>query len=52
MVASYLDQAMEQAEIIEWGAYFSRIVRQFLDFHPYLETQHRAYKQRVLSGQA
>ena len=41
-----------QTEDFDRGAYFSRIVRQFLDFRPYLETQRRAYKQRVLSGQA
>ncbi len=40
-----------QTEDLDRGAYFSRIVRQFLDFRPYLETQRRAYKQRVLNGQ-
>ena len=39
-----------QTEDFDRGAYFSRIVRQFLDFRPYLETQHRAYKQRVLEN--
>ena len=41
-----------QTDDFDRGAYFSRIVRQFLDFRPYLETQQRAYKQRVLNGQS
>lgn len=40
-----------QTDDFDRGAYFSRIVRQFLDFRPYLETQQRAYKQGVLNGE-
>ncbi len=41
-----------QTDDFDRGEYFSRIVRQFLDFRPHLETQQRAYKQGVLNGQA
>jgi len=40
-----------QTEDFDRGAYFSRIVRQFLDFRPYLDVQRQAYKQRILHGQ-
>jgi len=32
------------------GSTYSKIVRQYLDFYPYLTEQRNAYKQRVLSG--
>ena len=32
------------------GELYSRIVREYLDFYPYLEVQRKAYKERVLSG--
>ena len=34
----------------EHGAYFSKVVRQYLDFLPYLNVQRAAYKRRLLSG--
>ena len=34
------------------GSYYSKIVRQYFDFEPYLRVQRQAYKQRILSGQA
>ncbi|MFO8034722.1 MAG: nucleotidyltransferase domain-containing protein [Candidatus Bipolaricaulota bacterium] len=34
------------------GETYSRIVRRYLDFLPYLEIQRRAYKRRILDGQA
>ena len=34
------------------GTYYSLIIRQYLDFLPYLTTQRRAYKRRALHGQA
>ena len=34
------------------GDYFSRIMRQYFDFLPYLEAQRKAYKRRTLRGQA
>ncbi len=33
------------------GSYYSKIVRLYLDFLPYLEVQRKAYKQRLLGGQ-
>jgi predicted nucleotidyltransferase len=32
------------------GATYSKIVRQFLDFYPYLSVQREAYKKRILDG--
>jgi len=34
------------------GAMYSRVVRQYLDFLPYLKVQREAYKRRILLGQA
>lgn len=34
------------------GAFFSKIIRQFCDFRPFLDVQRRAYKQRTLNDQA
>ena len=33
------------------GSYYSKIVRLYLDFLPYLEVQRKAYKERLLGGQ-
>ena len=30
---------------------YSQIVRQYLDFYPYLKEQRKAYKRRILFGQ-
>ncbi len=32
------------------GATYSRIVRKYLDFYPYLTVQRKAYKKRILHG--
>lgn len=32
------------------GSMYSKIIRQYLDFAPYLETQRKAYKRRIESG--
>jgi predicted nucleotidyltransferase len=32
------------------GSTYSKIVRQYLDFYPYLTEQRKAYKKRILSG--
>lgn len=32
------------------GSYYSKILRQYLDFLPYLEVQREAYKRSILSG--
>ena len=34
----------------ESGAFYSNIVRKYLDFLPYLEVQRQAYKRRILNG--
>ena len=34
------------------GSYFSRTVREYFDFEPYLRIQRRALKKRLLDGQA
>ena len=41
-----------QAEDFDRGAFYSKVVRQYLDFLPYLDVQRRAYKKRILSGQS
>jgi hypothetical protein len=38
-------------EDFDASAFFSKIVRQFLDFRPYLDVQRQAYKTRVIHGQ-
>ena len=40
-----------QADDFDRGATYSRIVRQYLDFLPYLKVQREAYKRRILLGQ-
>jgi len=40
-----------QAEDFDRGAMYSRVVRQYLDFLPYLRVQREAYKRRLLRGQ-
>lgn len=38
-----------QAEGFQRGTTYSNIVRQYLDFQPYLKVQREAYKRRILS---
>lgn len=38
------------ADDFDRGTTYSRIVRQYLDFLPYLEVQRAAYKRNILSG--
>lgn len=40
-----------QAEGFDSGSYFSKVIRQYFDYKPYLKVQRQAYKRRVLSGQ-
>lgn len=40
-----------QAEDFDRGAMYSKIVRQYLDFVPYLKVQREAYRRRILLGQ-
>jgi predicted nucleotidyltransferase len=32
------------------GSMYSKVIRQYLDFEPYLKTQRKAYKRRILRG--
>lgn len=41
-----------QTEDFDRGGFYSLIVRQYLDFVPYLEVQREAYKRRLLRGQS
>ena len=34
------------------GMFYSKIIRQYLDFLPYLRIQRKAYKRRILNGQS
>ena len=45
------NQIVYQAEDFDRGSTYSLIVRQYLDFLPYLKVQREAYKRRILSGQ-
>ncbi len=40
-----------QREDFERGTYYSKIIREYLDFLPYLNVQRAAYKRRILNGQ-
>jgi len=40
-----------QTQEFDSGAMYSKVVRQYLDFLPYLEVQRAAYKRRMLLGQ-
>jgi predicted nucleotidyltransferase len=46
------NQLIYQCEDFDRGAYYSKIIRQYLDFLPYLDVQREAYKRRILNGQA
>ena len=39
-----------RAKGFDRGATYSKIVRQYLDFYPYLTEQRNAYKKRILGG--
>lgn len=41
-----------QREDFDRGAFYSQVVRKYLDFLPYLEVQRKAYRRRILGGQA
>ncbi|MBC7225808.1 MAG: nucleotidyltransferase domain-containing protein [Thermoflexales bacterium] len=43
-----LNRVVYQAEDFDPGEMYSRIVRQFLDFLPYLQVQREAYRRRIL----
>jgi predicted nucleotidyltransferase len=45
------NQLVYQHADFDRGAFYSQIVRQYLDFLPYLEVQRKAYQRRILLGQ-
>ena len=45
------NRVVYQTEDFDRGSTYSKIVRQYLDFLPYLEVQRAAYKRWILSGQ-
>jgi predicted nucleotidyltransferase len=45
-----LNQLVYEGEGFDRGSFYSRIVRMYLDFSPYLEVQRKAYRRRILSG--
>ncbi len=47
-----LNRLVYQTSDFDRGDYYSRIMRQYFDFLPYLETQRKAYKRRALHGEA
>lgn len=46
------NQVVYRTEAFDRGAYYSRVVRMYLDFLPYLKVQREAYKRRILNGQS
>lgn len=46
-----LNRVVYQAEDFDRGEMYSRVVRQYLDFLPYLQIQREAYKRRILHDQ-
>ena len=45
------NQVIYQTEDFDRGTFYSKVVRQYLDFLPYLKVQREAYKRRIISGQ-
>lgn len=51
-------EAIKQNQIVymapgfDRGSVYSKIVRQYLDFYPFLTVQRKAYKQRILDGKS
>jgi predicted nucleotidyltransferase len=37
-------------DTFELGKVFSKILRQYFDFYPYLKVQRKAYKERIMNG--
>ena len=44
------NQLVYQGADFDRGAYYSQVVRKYLDFLPYLEVQRQAYQRRILGG--
>jgi len=47
-----LNRLVYQVRDFDRGAFYSRVIREYLDFLPYLEVQREAYKRRLLRGQS
>jgi predicted nucleotidyltransferase len=45
------NQLIYQSDDFDRGTLYSTVVRQYLDFLPYLKVQREAYKRRILNGQ-
>ena len=45
------NQLIYQSEDFDRGTLYSTVVRQYLDFLPFLKVQRDAYKRRILNGQ-
>lgn len=45
-----LNRVVYQAEDFDRGEMYSRVIRRYLDFVPYLQVQREAYRRRVLHG--
>jgi hypothetical protein len=45
-----LNRLVYKRDDFDRGAVYSKIVRQYLDFYPYLAAQRAAYKKRILNG--
>jgi len=46
-----LNRLVYQTDDFERGSVYSKVVRHYLDFKPYLDVQRAAYKRRILHGQ-
>ena len=46
------NKVIYKKEGFDRGALYSKIIRQYLDFMPYLKVQRQAYKKRILSGKS
>jgi uncharacterized protein len=47
-----LNQLIYSAESFDPAETYSRIIRQYLDFLPYLDVQRSAFKRRILNGES
>jgi len=45
------NRVIYQTEDFERGTFYSKVVREYLDFLPYLKVQREAYKRRILDDQ-
>ena len=50
--AVHKNQLIYQSKKFNHGNFYSKIIRQYLDFLPYLDIQRAAYKRRLIGGQA